>query len=175
MRARTVALILAVVLVFYLLLVGQFAVAFVRDGRPAFVALGIGVAVFPLVGAWVLVREIGFGLATQRLARRLEGEGALPVRPPRTDGADPVADRTADRSAADAEFTRWRDQVQKCPEDWRAWFRLGLAYDDARDRPRARASMRRAIALARSDPDASGLTPRAQRRAGGPRPPGTAR
>ena len=33
--------------------------------------------------------------------------------------------------------------------DWRAWLRLGLVYDASGDRRRARAAVRRAIALAR--------------------------
>jgi len=33
------------------------------------------------------------------------------------------------------------------PDDWRSWFRLAVAYHDARDTPRARKAMQRAIAL----------------------------
>jgi Flp pilus assembly protein TadD len=52
-----------------------------------------------------------------------------------------------ERAAADALFETRREEVEAAPEDWQAWFRLALAYDDARDRRRARAAMRRAIAL----------------------------
>jgi Flp pilus assembly protein TadD len=37
--------------------------------------------------------------------------------------------------------------VESAEDDWSAWFRLGLAYDDAGDRRRARAAMRTAIRL----------------------------
>jgi Flp pilus assembly protein TadD len=37
--------------------------------------------------------------------------------------------------------------VATAPDDWAAWFRLGLAYDDAGDRRRAREALQRAIAL----------------------------
>ena len=37
-------------------------------------------------------------------------------------------------------------------EDWRAWFRLALAYDAAGDRKRARRAMRDAVALDRGRP-----------------------
>jgi Flp pilus assembly protein TadD len=39
--------------------------------------------------------------------------------------------------------------VEDAPDDWRTWFRLGIAYDDAGDRRRAREAMRRAISLSR--------------------------
>lgn len=37
--------------------------------------------------------------------------------------------------------------VERQPSDWRAWFRLGLAYQDAGDRRRARKAMRQAGTL----------------------------
>ena len=37
--------------------------------------------------------------------------------------------------------------AEAAPEDWRAWYRLALAYDAERDTRRGRAAMRRAIAL----------------------------
>jgi Flp pilus assembly protein TadD len=51
--------------------------------------------------------------------------------------------------AADAAFQGYADAVERDPEEWRAWLRLGLAYDASGDRRRARAAVRRAIALAR--------------------------
>ncbi|WP_312678621.1 tetratricopeptide repeat protein, partial [Microbacterium sp.] len=45
----------------------------------------------------------------------------------------------------------YRADVEQHPSDWRAWFRLGLAYDGAGDRTRARQAIRKAIALARTD------------------------
>ncbi len=53
------------------------------------------------------------------------------------------------RAEADAAFPRYREEVEAAPEDWRAWYRLGLAYDGSGDRRRARAAIRRAIALER--------------------------
>jgi Flp pilus assembly protein TadD len=37
--------------------------------------------------------------------------------------------------------------VQEAPDDWRAWYRLAIGYDDARDRKRARSAMREAVRL----------------------------
>ncbi|KTR54674.1 hypothetical protein SA11R_08410, partial [Rothia kristinae] len=57
-----------------------------------------------------------------------------------------------DREAADAAFPARRAEVEREPEDWRAWFRLALAYDAAGDRKRARRAMRDAVALDRGRP-----------------------
>ena len=52
-----------------------------------------------------------------------------------------------DRAAADAAFARRRAETEANPGDWRCWFRLAVAYHDARDTPRARRAMQHAIAL----------------------------
>ncbi|MFD7946890.1 hypothetical protein ACFV5K_28800, partial [Streptomyces sp. NPDC059744] len=52
-----------------------------------------------------------------------------------------------DRDSADAVFVRRREETEDSPDDWRCWFRLAVAYQDARDTPRARKAMQRAIAL----------------------------
>ncbi|MGW5187162.1 hypothetical protein ACWEQB_33540, partial [Streptomyces cyaneofuscatus] len=36
--------------------------------------------------------------------------------------------RGADRAAADAVFTKRREETEDAPDDWRAWFRLAVAY-----------------------------------------------
>jgi cytochrome c-type biogenesis protein CcmH/NrfG len=101
--------------------------------------LGVAVLIMPLVGVWVVVAELRFGLATERLARQLD-EPAPELR--RTPAG------RVDRAAADALFAECRRAAESAPDDWRAWFRLAEAYDLAGDRRRARAAMRRAIALA---------------------------
>ncbi len=143
MNARRVALLLALLLGVYLVVLGDRGITLVRDGRPAFVLLGVGVLLFPVVGLVILVLEMRFGQATERLGRRLGEEGGLPP-------ADEVPRRPSgrvDRDAADAVFERRRAEVEAAPEDWRAWFRLAIAYSDAGDGSRARRAMRRAIVL----------------------------
>ncbi len=136
------ALALVAVLVIYLLAVGQRGVLLIADGRPAFVLLGIGVSILALVGVWVVVKELSFGRATERLGAELAALGALPVDdlPRRPSGR-------IDRAAAEAAFAEHRREVEAAPGSWAAWFRLGLAYDAAGDGVRARRAMRRAIAL----------------------------
>ncbi len=144
MRGRSAALLMAGLLVFYLALIGWRAVLFLASGEPAGIVIGVALLVLPVVGAWALVRELQFGRNSERLIRVLDDEGGLPVEelPVRASGR-PV------RAAADEDFPRYKAEVDAAPEDWRAWLRLGLAYDAAGDRRRARAAIRTAISFER--------------------------
>ena len=142
MRTRlTIGLLLAV-LAFYLVTIGWRRVVAISTGEPAAVALGLSLLVVPGVGAWAIWRELSFGASTQRLAAELQATGRWPTEelPARPSGRP-------DRAAADAVFEQRRVEVATAPDDWAAWFRLGLAYDDAGDRRRAREALQRAIAL----------------------------
>lgn len=133
---------MAALLALYLGLIGWRAIQFIATGEPVAVGLGIALLVLPLIGVWALVRELQFGLGSQRLLEQMAAEGSLPV-----DDLPKRASGRPEREAADAEFPIYRDAVQAAPEDWRAWFRLGLAYDASGDRRRARQAVRNAIAL----------------------------
>lgn len=145
MGYRIGAVVMAVLLGLYLVFAVYYA--FVLFGTGDAVAIGMGVAllVLPLIGGWFIAAEIVFGVRAERLARRLESEGALPeeILPARVSGR-------VDRAAADEVFPRYRDAVDAAPEDWAAWFRLALAYDAAGDRRRARWATRTAIRLERA-------------------------
>ena len=144
MTARRAALALGAFVGVYLVLVGWRGVLLVGEGTPIAVLLGLAVITLPIIGAWVLWREVQFGLESQAMARELDAEGGLPVDDlPRRPSGRP------DRAAADAVFEQRRSAVEQVPDDWRSWFRLALAYDDAGDRRRARQSVRTAIRLRR--------------------------
>jgi tetratricopeptide (TPR) repeat protein len=142
-KARNGALVLTAALVGYLVLLTERAVALLRTGTPAGVALGAAVLVLPLLGMWMVVATWRSGTQIQRLARRLDAEGGLPDASdlPRTPSG------RVDRKAADEWFERRRAELERHPEDWRHWYRLAYAYDLAGDRRRARATMRRALEL----------------------------
>lgn len=141
---RVVAL-LVVALAAYFALIGYRGGYLLGQHSIALKVLGGAVLVLPLIGVVVVVAEIRFGLATQRLAERLDAEGAPPeLSPARTPSG------RIDRDAADVIFAQRRDDVQADPDDWHGWYRLALAYDDAGDRRRARAAMRTAIERAGS-------------------------
>jgi len=145
-RARTTAILLVAVtglLVAYLAVRARDLIA---TGRPAGVLLGVGVLLLVVLGAVLLVGEVQFGIATQRLGERLAEEGGLPEVPA---DAPRLPSGRLTRDAADALFAVRRAEVEAAPQDWRAWFRLGTAYGDARDTPRGRTAMRRAVRLER--------------------------
>lgn len=144
MKGRIAAWAMAVLLALYLVLVADRSVRLVATGEPVAIGLGVALIVLPLIAAWALMRELLFGIRTERLVRDLEADDGLPEDelPKRPSGRP-------DRAAADAEFDRYRAEVDASPQSWRAWFRLGLAYDASGDRRRARAALRRAIALNR--------------------------
>jgi hypothetical protein len=143
--ARTLAWILAAAVAVYLVFVAARAWVLIATGDPVPVLLGVSVVVIPLIGAWVVWRELAFGLHTQAMGRALGAEGGLPV-----DDLPRTPSGRADRDAADERFAQYERDVQESPDDWRCWYRLAIGYDDARDRKRARAAMRRAIALYRA-------------------------
>ncbi len=144
MTARRVALALGALVAAYLVLVGWRGVLLIDEGTPTTVLLGLAIIVLPVVGAWVLWREIQFGIESQQMARELEAEEGLPVDDlPRRPSGRP------ERLAAEAAFEKRRAAVEAAPDDWRSWFRLAIAYDDAGDRRRARHSMRQAGKLRR--------------------------
>ena len=137
-------------LALYLALVAQRAWLFVSTGEPVGVVLGVALVVLPVLGAWALVTEVRFGLGSQQIVRQMSAEGTLPV-----DDVPRRASGRYDREAADAAFPPYAEAVEAAPADWRAWFRLGLAYDASGDRRRARRAVRRALALRRAEARAS--------------------
>jgi hypothetical protein len=140
MNAKRTAILLAVVFVAYAVLLGWRGVLLIGTGDPVAIVLGVAVLVIPVLGAYLVWRELQFGRQTEVLARELEASGGLPVDdlPRRPSGR-------IDRAAADEAFGKYKAEAEAAPDDWRVWFRLSTAYDAAGDRKRARATMRAAI------------------------------
>ncbi|RKS88398.1 hypothetical protein DEU37_2018 [Microbacterium sp. AG790] len=147
MKARAGVAVMAALLVLYIVLVAQRAWLLLISGQIIGVAMGVALIVLPVIAGWALWRELAFGRSAERLARRLEAEGALP-----SEEMDVRVSGRPDRAQADAVFSHYRHDVEAHPTDWRAWFRLGLAYDGAGDRRRAREAIRRAITLEKNPP-----------------------
>ena len=141
-RAKLTYAALAVLLVFYFLLVGSRGVLLIEQGTPVTVALGAAVLVLPLIGLWFLWHTTRFARSASRLARELDAEGGLPV-----DELRRAPSGRIDRESADEVFAKRRTEAEEDPGNWRCWFRLAVAYHDARDTPRARKAMQHAISL----------------------------
>ncbi|MEW2636494.1 hypothetical protein AB0903_33900 [Streptomyces sp. NPDC048389] len=142
MRAKITYFVTAAVLVVYFVLVGSRGVMLLKQGTALTVAFGVAVLILPVIGVWFLWKNTQFVSRANRLAAELDAEGGLPVDElVRTPGG------RIDRGSADAVFAKRRAETEDSPDDWRCWFRLAVAYHDARDTPRARRAMQRAIAL----------------------------
>jgi len=138
---------MAALLALYLWAAGYQAFVMMSSANAIVIVMGIALLVLPAVGLWALVRELSFGIRSGGLIKRLKAEGGLPIDdlPHRPSG------RTI-REAADEEFPAYAAAVDDEPESWRAWMRLGLAYDACGDRKRARWAVRSAIALSKVFP-----------------------
>jgi hypothetical protein len=136
-----VVALLVAALLFYFGLIGVRGFLLFEQPRLVLKALGCAVLVLPLVGAWVVVAELRFGAASQRLAGRISIGGESPEPPdlPRS------ASGRVDPAAADLWFQDRRAAVEAEPDRWQSWFRLAQAYDLAGDRRRARSALRTAI------------------------------
>lgn len=150
MRSRIAALVMAALLVLYLALTLQYAIILVLDPSPTAKALGLALAVLPFLGGFALVADLVFVVRSERLLKRLRRANELPV-----DELPRLPSGRPDPAAADREFPQYQAEVEAAPEDWKAWFRLGLAYDASGDRRRARWATRKAIRLERSSATAS--------------------
>lgn len=143
-RATIGVVIMSTVLVLYFVLVGVRAVALLGSGDAIAITMGVALIVLPLIGVWALVREIVFGYTATKLADQLAAEEQLPEElVSSTPSGRPM------RAEADDAFPAYREAVEREPENWRAWMRLGLVYDAAGDRKRARAAIRHAISVNR--------------------------
>lgn len=142
MRAKITYTVTAAVLVFYFVLVSSRGVLLIRHGTLLTVTFGVAVLILPLIGIWFLWKNTQFVRRANALAAQLDAEGGLPV-----DDLARTPSGRIDRDSADAAFARRQAETEDTPDDWRCWFRLAVAYQDARDTPRARKAMQRAIAL----------------------------
>lgn len=150
MSARIGVAITAALLLLYIVLVGQRAYLLLTSGDAVGIAMGIALVVLPLIAVWALGRELWFGWRAEQLGKRLEQEGALP-----DEEIDVHPSGRPVREEADALFPAYRARVEEHPDDWRSWFRLGIAYDGSGDRRRAREAVRKAIALETAERRAS--------------------
>lgn len=142
MKGRVIAGVMSIGVILYGVILVSWGIAVIRSGGLVQMLLGIGILAIPALGVLVVVREIRFGVESGRLARTLMEQDGVPLDTVARDESGRV-----DAAAADIEWQRRKALAEQAPDDWRAWFLLGIAYDNARDRKQARAAIRKAIAL----------------------------
>lgn len=158
MRHRAGALLVVAVTALVASAMAVTGLSLVSTGDPVQVGVGVGVLLLVVVGVVLVAGEVRLAAASERLGRRLGAEGGLPEDLPerRPSGRLPA-------EAAARQFELRKAQAEAAPDDWRAWFRLALAYSDARDSSAGRRAMRRAVALERQEkanrPDGGGERP----------------
>lgn len=141
-KGKLLAGLVIALLTLYLSVTLQRGFLFITGGNPAFVIIGIALIVLPILGAWAMIREIMFGSRIAQLAKIMDDAGELPE-----DNLPRTPSGRVDRQAADAEFEKYQQNVEKDSGNWKNWFNLSCLYDVAGDRKRARKAMRIAIAL----------------------------
>ena len=141
-RAKIGALVMSALLLVYVILLANTAITLLATGVFVAQIMGLLIITFPLIGVWAIVVELRFGIATEKLVARVESSGTWPDL-----GIETRPSGRAVRSSADSAFAKWSAAAAENDTDFQAWFNLSLAYDACGDRRRARAAMRKAIAL----------------------------
>lgn len=142
--AKFGALFMSALLVVYVLLLGQTGLLLLQEEEPIAIAMGALILVFPLFGAWAIVKELTFGLKVEQLSKQILREGTWPnfdleLRP---------SGRAVPESAAKM-FDHYKAIVEAEPNDFHNWFNLGIAYNAAGDRRRARQALLKSLELAK--------------------------
>ncbi len=79
LRSRDVVVVLVAAMVFYLVLIGVRGASLLGDHRWTIKLLGVGVLLLPLVGVAIIVAELRFGRAAERLGTIVGDEPGGPA------------------------------------------------------------------------------------------------
>lgn len=131
--ARRIALILAAVLSVYLFFAASRGIDLIRTDDPAVQALGVAVLILPILGAFLVIREIRFGKLSYQMGQVID-EAYLP-------SADIAADQK------NANLVAAIDRAKEDMDNWQAWYSVALAYDLMNERKLAREAMRYSVEL----------------------------
>lgn len=131
--ARRIALILAAVLSVYLFFAASRGIDLIRTDDPAVQALGVAVLILPILGAFLVIREIRFGKLSYQMGQVID-EAYLPA-----------ADIAADQK--NANLVAAIDRAKEDMDNWQAWYSVALAYELMNERKLAREAMRYSVEL----------------------------
>jgi len=145
--AKFGALVMSALVLMYLVLVADRSFALVGSGEPIGIAIGSLMLFLPAVALWGIYMELRFGLRIEKLGELLKKDNAWPQFP-----FELKPSGRPTKESAQEVFEQFRKKVVSDQTNWKAWFALGLAYDAAGDRARARKAMRQAITLSGKGP-----------------------
>lgn len=126
----------------YLGLMLQRGIVLILDENLTVKTLGLALLILPLFAFWAIAREIGFGISSERLARKIPEQSFTEL------GLELRPSGRATKESSSRAFERIR-QILEADESWQNWFLLGVVYEANGDRRRARSSIRKAIELER--------------------------
>lgn len=125
----------------YVFLLGGRSLTLLADPSPIAIAMGAGMLLFPIVAVWAIWKEIRFGFAAETLTKRAISENLIELN---------LDLRPSGRATKESARKAFEDLKQDFDETlWTNWFLLSEAYEASGDRKRARASMRKALLLAK--------------------------
>jgi len=131
--AKRIAFALGVVLAVYMLFSASRGIDLIQSGDAAAQIMGVAVILIPLIGAYLIYREVRFGYATSRIGKAID-ETLLPTVGMTSEQEGAYLDTALDNARSDE-------------SNWALWYCVALGYDLNNDRRRARESMRQAISL----------------------------
>ena len=140
--AKFSAFVMGMLTLVYVGLLANTGITLLGINEPVAKTMGALILVFPLFAIWLTIREFIFGMKVEKLATEIENAGQWPAFE-----FDYRPSGRPTRQSADRVFAEFAKAAELKPADPQVWFALGLAYDAAGDRSRARRAMRKALAL----------------------------
>lgn len=133
--AKRIAFILSAVLAVYLGFAFSRGLDLLKADSAAVKLLGFCVLVLPVLGGWLVIREVLFGFKSTNMGQRVP-EQMLPSREikARSDEADAYLEIAVART-------------KEAQDEWQNWFCVALGYDLVGERKLARESMQYAVEL----------------------------
>lgn len=130
--------------ILYLGLMLQRGIVLILDPNLLVKILGLALLLLPLFAFWAIAKEIGFGISSERIARKIPEASFSDL------GLEYRPSGRATKESAEVAFERLR-AILDTDESWQNWFLLGVVYEANGDRRRARSAIRKAIELERAE------------------------
>jgi hypothetical protein len=144
MKGKLSAAVMGVLTLVYVALLANTGFKLIAMDSAIAKSMGALILVFPILAIWLTIMEFRFAIQLEKLTDQISAAGNFPqlafeYRP----------SGRATKASAAIVFEEYAKKVAADEGNYLNWFALGLAYDAAGDRRRARAAMRRALKLSR--------------------------